>query len=271
MKNHCRLIILLVIVIIAVLITGCNDIELNSKWKNQDIIIDGINTEWQGGYYIKEASTSINIYNDAEYIYIGVISSDRQLPMKIFGNGMIVWFDPNNNKDKILGIHFPIGMTNSEIPLKPGEIGDNEEKMKEIFAKTLNEYEIIRKNKEVETRLSTLGGKGIQLKISNEQNKFLYEMKIPLKQNNENLYAIDADTSKTISIGFETAEMDFDKMKERIGDENGPPGVSSGIPPSGGIPGGGGMPGGGQPGRKEMSKPLKVWLSVKLSSGVSVH
>ena len=42
-------------------------------------------------------------------------------------------------------------------------------------------------------------------------------MKIPLMQSSENQFAVGADTSKTISIGFETTELDRGDMPKPQG------------------------------------------------------
>lgn len=278
MKSICPIIYCYALASISILFAGCNEIEFKSIWRTQEINIDGKNTEWQSGHYIKDANVVVNVYNDEEYLYLALLSSDRQMPMKVMSGGLTIWFDPDGKGKKKMGIRFPLGMESMGMPpdMNRNDNGMNDGKMKEMDMNMFNEFEILDKDGKVEEKVSMLDKKGIQIKMSKPQEKFLYEMKIPLKYSSEDQYAIGADTSKTISIGFETAELNLGKGGR--GPQGGPGG---GSPPGGGEeglggndmrpPGGGGMPpgGGGKQGglgKMESSKPLDLWVNVKLSS-----
>lgn len=274
-----------------VIIAGCgSSMEILSKWKTQSITIDGKNTEWEGGVYLKDANAVLNVYNDASFIYLGIISSDRQLARKIIMNGLTVWLDRNGSEDKDFGIHFPLGAMNQDMPVpegddensdrpekmgNPGMMG-NPERMDEMFMKGMAEYEIMGKGGKPESRLQILEKNGIEVKIGRADDKFVYELKMPMKIFGDILYAVGTDTGKTISLGFETGTIDLEKMKSRMGqgkkhDRGGEQdGNAMGDDPQsmGAGPMGGGRPQGGGMGRNssDAQKAVSFWAKVHLAS-----
>lgn len=273
-----------VISLLSLFIFGCNEINISSKWRTQEIKIDGKNTEWKSGNYIKDANVLVNICNDEEYVYLSIASNDRNLPMLVMRGGLTIWFDPTGEGEKTFGIKFPAGMNNMEMPkdneqFDPSKAGDQNSKMA-MPKMEFNQCEILNEEGESEAIMSLAESKRIQIKMSDPQDKFFLEMKVPLKATDDFLYAINADTSKMISIGFATASDDKDKMSGGQGmgpGGGGAPPSGGGAPPSGGGPGGGGGPSGGGPGggrgpgggqgkASDSSNKLDFWLSVQLSS-----
>jgi len=252
-KNSNRLFITgCIISAITILSIGCNEINISSKWRTQDINIDGKNTEWKSGNYIDEANALVNICNDENFLYLSFTTNDRNLPMNILRNGLTVWFDSEGKSNKIFGIRFPAGIKNHGMPEDMGQFDRKMDKNNQMPMPKMefSEIELLNEDGEVEAVLSTLETKNIQIKMSNPQGNFFYEMKVPLKTSGDFLYAINADTSKIISIGFETAEKDFNKMKGQMeSGGRGMPPDGGGAPASGGGPGGGGMPPGGGQGK----------------------
>jgi len=274
--------------IAALIIAGCgSSIEIASKWRTQNIVIDGKNTEWEGGVYLKEANAVINVYNDANYIYVGIISPDRQLSRKVIMNGLIVWLDRTGSESKDFGIKFPIGAVNQDMEMPPqGEQEnfdrpdrmENHEQMDEMFMKGLSEYEIMGHGGKVESRQQIIEKNGIEVKIGREAEKFVYELKMPMKIFGDILYAVGTDTGKVISVGFETGSVDMDKLKSRMGKgknkergEEQEGSVMNDNPESMGSPmggGGGRRHGGGGMGQSfaDAQKQVGFWAKVHLAS-----
>jgi hypothetical protein len=154
---------------------------------------------------------------------------------------------------------------------------ENRERGNEMMMKGLGEYEIMGAGGKPESRFQIVEKRGIEIKIGRDDDKFLYELKVPLKITGDIAYAVGADTGKTISIGLETGEMKMEKMKMK-GDKGSGQGegqegdaMSAGTGMGGGMGGrqrggGGGRPGGGG-GMMEKSSPLSMWFKVQLSSG----
>ena len=176
MNNNQHIIGFFFLIIISFSLMGCNDIKINSKWKTQEITIDGKNTEWQSGHYIKDANVVVNVYNDEEYLYLALLSSDRQMPMKVMGGGLTVWFDPDGEGGKKLGIHYPLGMGNMEMPssnMNPSDNDDrNNRKLKDMDISLFNEYEVLGKDGNVKREFRCLIKKVYRLKLATSRKSF---------------------------------------------------------------------------------------------------
>jgi hypothetical protein len=89
---------------------------------------------------------------------------------------------------------------------------------------------------------------------------FVYDLKVPLKSDEEHPYAIEANAGTAIGVGLEIPEIDKDEMKrakqERMGGEGMPPGGM------GDLGGGMGRPGGPRP---KIPNGLDVWASLQLA------
>lgn len=255
-----------------ILITAsCGSLDINSKWRTQEIKIDGINSEWKNGTLIKDANAVVNFYNDNEFLYLCIISADKDLQNKIMRSGLTIWFDADANSEKYFGIHYPVGFVPGDMPEMPQPGSIDEEINNPPQMKIFNELEIVGEKGVVLKQISSDdNSEGILVKMGQPDGKFFYELRIPLIQSGSIAYSVNADTGKTISVGFETAEDNMDKMKPPMDGSGKPDMPGGGAPPSGGgMPGGGGgMPGGpgGKPGGSEKSKSIDLWINLKLSS-----
>jgi hypothetical protein len=283
--------VLIVLIGVVIAASGCSSaLELSSVWRDREIVADGSDAEWQGTTaYIKKSNVSLGIRNDSEYVYTCVIAMDRQSQMQMMALGFTVWFDPEGGKNKVFGVHFPLGLRGQQpsvIPQdrrNPESREDPEETLK-LMEQSQRELEIIGPGEEDRERVLLMQLQGIKAKLgSNQQGFLVYELRVPLRKSSEHSYAIGIGNNKEIGIGFETTELNLEKMSEQMG---GPPGGGgmrpggggmSGPPGGGGMPpGGGGMgrpPGGGRPGTGppggEQAQPLKLWIRAVLAKGVS--
>jgi hypothetical protein len=104
-------------------------------------------------------------------------------------------------------------------------------------------------------------GSGIDVEGRAENGRFVYELKVPLREGPGRRYAIGAGPGDTIGIGFVTPETDPQYIPEPAVAEA--PGGASRQPPPGGF--GVGPPGGrGGPG-VSLPSPLEEWVSVTLA------
>jgi hypothetical protein len=235
---------------IAMASVGCDKpLKLSSKWCDREIKIDGKNLEWEGGTtYIEDANAAVGLFNDENYLYIHFFSRDEAIKTQVMRDGLTIWFDPRGGEGKMFGIRYPIGMVEKDRPAMTQD--DREESMGiknmegKILEPYLKEMEILAGIKEetYSTSPSDAETLGINVKIGDFMGTFVYELKVPLSQNEHQPFAIglntsETDTSRTISIGFETPEFDMEEMKKHMGEKG------MGMPPGGGMsPGGSGMP-----------------------------
>lgn len=244
-----------------IFVAGCGKPELYSKWRNRQIAIDGKFEDWQNeiAYYDKNTRVSIGVINDDAYLYICLITRNRGLMEQLTRAGFSVWFDPDGGTAKVFGIHFPLGIQGKGMPMeKRSEVN--------LFQESWQQIEIIGPGKEEKytTSIEEIEKDGISVKLGMLRGYFIYELKVPLVENDQHPYYIGAQ-NKLIGMGFETSLIN----KEM------PPGM--GMPGRGGMRGapgggGGGMPGGGMggmPGGKPFDDEnrFQLWMTVMLSSG----
>ena len=276
-----RFLILSLTIILVVLISGCNDPEMDSRWRDREITVDGDDTEW-GNYiqhYDEETRIVFCMFNDDSDLYIKLSSPNRMMQNQILVLGLTVWFDPEGGKDKKFGIHFPIGMQGASMKMmgsreKPAGTEDTDQVQKK-FEASQQEIELIGpgKNERYTMPVDEAALAGIHVRIGKSRGSIIYELKVPLAFSDEHPYAIGNGTNNKIGVGFETGKMNKEMMAERRskpgggtgGRDGGRGGISGGMGRMGGRMGGRG----GMPGRERgmMPEPLELWTKVTLASG----
>jgi hypothetical protein len=253
---------------------GCSSaIELSSAWRDREVVVDGSDSDWQGATtYIKGSNLALGIRNDNDYLYTCVIMMDRQMQMQMMASGFTVWFDPEGGKNRAFGIHFPLGMQGQQPPTAL-EGRTNPEEAQKLIEQSQRELEIIGPGKEERERIHLMQAHGINAKLGTNQEFLVYELKVPLRGSADHPYAIGMKDGQAVGIGFETAELNREMMKEQFGGmgrggggRGGPPTGGGEMPPGGGGPPSGGPPGMGSPGGGRPES-LKLWTRVQLAPG----
>lgn len=57
---------------------------------------------------MEDKRTSVAVFNDSEYVYIGLVTADRDLQRLITRAGVTWWFDREGGDKKTFGVHYPI-------------------------------------------------------------------------------------------------------------------------------------------------------------------
>jgi hypothetical protein len=277
--------------------------KLGSKWLDREVVVDGINQEWEGVMTpIKKTGISIGVFNDADHLYLGVLSTEPREQMQILMRGLTVWFDPKGGTKKRYGVRFPLGLRDSGIQMNDPGSGRDPESRRELAREMLAEmdrFDIIGPKKKETRRVLFADAPPIEVRAGLTEDTLFYELRIPLARAEEDFYGIGIRRDKPIGVGLETPKMEF--AGRRPGGMGGrrPGGMGGGMPGGGrggmgggmpggmggGMPGGGpggmggGMPGGGRGGmgggwpgptgggRPEMPKPVKVWVKVEVDRG----
>lgn len=261
------------ILLLTALISSCGGgLKMTSGWPGQEVAIDGSQDEWDGDLsYVEKNDLNLGFKNDDDFLYLTLATSDMQLQRQMKGLGFIVWFDPKGGEEKHFGIRFPVGM----MGMGGGGFGGpgagmpreepDPEVLKERFESSLADIEILMSDKEQKVRMPVGKATGISVKISDGDGPLVYELKVPLQRTAEFPYAVQAQAGKAVGIGFQTAEIDREMLRERMrnGGFGGRPGRGDGGFGGGPFRGGRGMGRGGF----ERPEPLKLWTKVQLSSG----
>jgi len=254
------------IAILVMCTVGCDEQELNSNWRDREIIIDAKSDEWLNTlYYFESEMLSIGFFNDENHLYVCMLAEHPMLQAQVVSQGFTLWFDPAGGKEKAFGIKFPIGMQGVREQMdfmRTQESELNREKMREAFEQSLTDLEILGPGG-AKRRISVEEAKGIEIKVRNETGLFVYELRIPLQSDEEHPYAVGANAGASVGVGLEIPEIDKDEMKRAIEERMG---GASGRLPSGGGMGGMGV-GMGRRGaqRPKMPNGLDVWASLNLA------
>ena len=265
-----KCVILLPILILSFLInSGCSTLELESTWKDRDIVLDGKGGDWLGAkYYFEDTAVSVGLINDEQNLYVSMMTENPMIWGQIMRQGLTVWLDAKGGKNKTFGIRFPLQRPRDEQEgerMAPRDMMDEaaREKMMEKFQESMTELEVLGKNEEVLAKMNVEDAKGIVVKMRNAAGSLVYELKVPLASSEEKPFALGVNPGDTIGVGFLSPKM---QMRGPSGMRGGGrmPGGGGGMPP-GGFGGMGGRSGMGGMGRM-MPQELKIWAKVQLAS-----
>ncbi|MFC2166859.1 hypothetical protein ACFLQZ_02730 [Acidobacteriota bacterium] len=246
---------------------SCENYQIQSQWRDKDIVVDGESGDWLDALtYVEEFNISVGMANDTDFLYIGVAVENPLVRMRVMRQGLTVWFDPEGGRKKTLGIRFPLGSLGRGGP--PAEFEENldMEKFQRALPLALNELEILGPNREDVRRIKKDEAEGVNVALGVSSDRLVYELKIPLmNKNNPDLpYAINVRPGSSFGIGIETSSQRRDMEKTPRSNTTRGMGRPQGGGNSGmGRPGSmGGMPGAG---RMMMPRKLRLWMSVLLS------
>ena len=262
-----------ILILLICFLVGCELFEVESKWRDRDIVIDGKSGDWLNAMlYFEEERISLGLLNDENFMYVCMIVDDPFIRGQIVRQGFELWFNPKGSKKKVFGIKFPIGMLEAEmpseeteakrIPLKPSRSEQEPENIGQALRRQMGELEILGPGKDESLKMPVEKAGGIEVKIDVASGMIVYEIKVPLLQSEESPFAINAKPGDLIGVRLETPKMDLGQMRRRIGGGMGMPGGGRGG--MGGGMGGMRMPSGGI--RPQMPKPLKIRAKTQLAS-----
>lgn len=260
---------LAIAILIALPMMGCSSsLKVNSQWRDRDIAIDGNHQEWSGGMtFFEDDNISLGFFNDAEYLYISMITANPNIQRQFMTMGFTLWFDPNGGKNRTFGIKFPVGMWETGLLLRGRGQRPDLTSLRENFEKSLANIELIVPGEEEPLRMRVSEATGIEIKLGDIEEGLTYEIRVPLRQDENHPYAIAAKPDKAIGIGFETAQMDRKKMRQQMSGRPGMGGGRGGLGGGGrGGSGGGGSRGSMGGGRPQMPEQFKLWVTVQPST-----
>jgi len=266
---------------------GCGGQELASTWRDREVTVDGQDTEWEGAMaYLSDDGVAIGLLNDDEYLYFCLATVDSRVVRQVVGSGLTVWFDPRGGKDKAFGINFPLGMALSpggdEKGTRPmpglGEDGPEPERIRQTLEAPAREMTILGPGEKEPRLMPVASSQEMLVRLGYQGGKLVYELRVPLIRDLEHPDAIGLDRGCRIGLGFETAEIDMEDMKEKMKSRTGAGGPPMGGGGRGGGMRGGGMRGGGMSGGRgpegsgpggEIPERLLLWTKVLLASAES--
>lgn len=210
MKNNKNIPFLTLFMIASfLLLSSCNtQLDLQSKWRDRDIVIDGKDNEWQGCRLYNDGitGTHIGIYNDNDYMYIYFSTMDPEIQEAMVRQGFFIWFDETGGKNKALGIRYPIGGQ----PRDQGVREDPKDGGPGGIAYSVEELQIMTSVEDTgkTLKVSEAAGLEINVRIATEQSgKLIYELRMPLKKTDKTPYAVVPSQINRIGVGVMTAKV----------------------------------------------------------------
>lgn len=264
--------LLLVTAALAAAAVGCGSEELESGARDREITVDADVADWQGKLtFLEDANLSYGLANDQQSLYLVLVVGDRQVRRQIIMSGLYLWFDPTGEKNKRLGIRYPIGLQDNVDDMKPLFQEHDPNKMSESFDETVKEMMVIGPHDKSWRRAEVGTVDGIETAAKTDPNALVLEFKVPITNDGQYGYGIGALPGDVIGLGLETPEINLEEMRGQMRPK---PGGSGGGGDWGGT-GGGGMEGdyggrrppGGQ--RPPMPDPIKVWRKVNLAAAAN--
>ncbi len=255
------------------LVAGCGGADLESKWLDRDVAVDGANEEWRGATtYFEDEKLSVGLLNDDEFMYIALFVGEARTQAQILMHGCTVWFDPSGGKSETFGVHYPLGMAlgggggpDRDEGEMPRMMRPDADSLMKILAEGPKILELLGPEP---GELHTQGVKdnGIEVALRLQKASLIYELKIPLAVDETHPYGVGAEPGAKIGVGLTTPEIQWPSRPQGRGPRmgggmGGPGGVPGG---TGSRPGGPGMPSRGE--RPEPPSPLEVWATVKLAA-----
>lgn len=293
MKPRNRLYLLAGCILVPVILfAGCGIKEIQSKWCDRTIEIDGIDngTEWENARnYFEKEKVTIGVMNDDKTLFLRLSTRDRQIQRQLLSMGFTIWFDENCDKEKTLGIHFPLGMQWAGKPVMPtnsrNSRASDSTMVNSMLTSVQTELELIEPGDSERNKIAIANALqfGINCRIGNTGGNLVYELQFPLHRTFDCPYGILTKSANAIRIGLEAGKMDLSQMKQGSGsrgDMGGGPGGGTGGGmgggPGGGMGGGmGGGPGGGMgggrgggqggPGGQQSTESFEMWIQATLA------
>jgi hypothetical protein len=256
--------------------------QIESQWRDRDVVIDGNNGEWAGPLRPVEENHPIisAAMNDGQFLYVVLSTSDAASRRQILRQGLIVWFDPSGGEKKHFGVKFPVGVLPEEgrgrggyrrgAERPPSDSGSGDTAPADQTEPT-NRLEVYGPQKDDVHSFVTDMAPGIAVKVGQVEGYLVYELKVPLARNAETPYAIETKPGALIGFGLETPKIERPPSEGRGGGMGGMGGGMGGRGGGGmGGRGGGGMGGrrggGGDRNQSEQAKPLKSWATLQLAA-----
>jgi uncharacterized membrane protein YgcG len=244
--------------------------KLSSQWRDKDIRVDGTGDEWTPFVpFSKNSPFTLSLYNNQNFLYLALRTSDQATRLQLFRRGLIVWFDADGGTKKRFGIRYPVGtLTYGARP--DGSRGDTSQDSDAMWAQAqtdgrLNSLEVLGPGKD--DRRSLILGKieGIAAKIWSTQGTITYRLQVPLRVSTEMPYGVGSAAGAVIGLGLATPDPEEYQSRPAVGLGGMGGGRGGGGRGRRGGFGGSRVGGGGRSGARE-SKPIKDWTTVRLAT-----
>jgi hypothetical protein len=242
----------LVILLISLFLSGCDEVEMQSQWTAPFTLkgLDYYGWPENPQYFDDNSKVRISLMNDDTSLYIRLLSRSHKSKILFIHGGFTVWLNSSGDTEKQFGIQFPLPRQK----MMQGSTADHKSRNSMEDMLEDSQYSLAILNGSDETRQTMPTSKavemGIYTRIKSEEGYLVYELKVPL-------LLVALKENKIIGVGLEGGKI----TRSSSG------GSSGGGGRKGGGKGGGGRGGGSRGGHGESKlKPIEIWAKVHLAS-----
>jgi uncharacterized membrane protein YgcG len=256
-------------ILIVTVLAGCSSLRLESRWREADTPIDGKGVNWQDTLMILEDKlTSVGVLNDSVYLYVRLVTTNRDLEGQIVRQGLAFWFDRNGGEQKKFGIRFPLGF-NRSAGFQRDERRNNENMAsprRDSIMVPVNDLEILGPDEGQQHRITFAEATGIDARFQTSHDTLTYTLKVPTSSSGYLPFTIGARPGTVIGMTIETSNTrGAGRSSEGSGEQGGRRG-GGGFGGRGGYGGRGGSGyGGGRSGQSGQTKPFSQFAKVRLA------
>ena len=185
------------------IISGCSSsVKVQSSY-NDKIVIDGKHDDWGTALRtVEEGNIAFGFVNDKDFLYLSMVTSDRNAVRKVLMNGLTVWISSSEGK---IGIKYPFRPDPSELRdmrmnRTPPERSNDEPIMRNMLKRNEDLQVVSDKEFPLYTGNAPVGSsfRGI---IDVDNSVLVYEMRVPLNHNDI--------TQRVFSGGISSVEIKF--------------------------------------------------------------
>jgi hypothetical protein len=199
----------LAVIVSAAAVPRASDLlDVASAWRGQPIRIDGNDEDWHGlTAPVRGQRFALGLLNDADAVYLCLLSRDRVVSTQIERQGLMVWLDPAGARKHVFGVQFPVdprlqAMRGASRPPRSGaNRGDPGPE-----AAGQDAVGILGPGKTGATRVALEEAGGIEARLGRHGDLLVYEMKIPLRGGDRGPYVVDAEPGGRFRLELQTPE-----------------------------------------------------------------
>jgi uncharacterized membrane protein YgcG len=265
--------LLLAAVCLTPFLIGCGSSSIDSTWPKKEILANGKIDAWEGliNYSLSD-QFGIGVANDDRYLYICAVIEERPIAMQMLRQGMTAWFETSSSKNRLFGIHFPLGNILPSPANRHRGMEEDTSGLGDKIEASCQQLEILGpgKHDSLLRNIALCEPYGIQLKFCTAPGEFLYQARIPLYPDSAMIYAIDPGKDSLITLHIECPAPEYHAEEHESSDAGGQGG---GMGHGGGMGGGHGMGGGGMGGggggmggSRQQPQPIDAKLVIKLAA-----
>jgi hypothetical protein len=102
------LVVVFLILVPPLLLHGSSPPELSCSWRDREIRIDGDDEDWRDlTRPVAGQKFAMGLLNDAEALYLCLVTKDRATSAQITRQGLILWFSRPDDRKHGFGVQFP--------------------------------------------------------------------------------------------------------------------------------------------------------------------